>query len=87
MIPQQITHYKPSLTPQHKHELIRTIAVAMFSSIEVHITLYSTDGDITFTGTFTQLDKAFRRLKIDTIDGGLWVNFDDLLNVQVIYCY
>lgn len=81
MLPEHKT--KPELDDQQKEELIRTIAVAMFGSIEVHITVWDPCGAQHLTGYILGIDKASRRLRIGHIDHTMWIEFDDILHIVI----
>lgn len=74
---------KPIITDVAKEEIIRTIAVAMFNELDAHVTYWGGDTTHFITGRITCLERATKRLKIETGSHNQWIAFEEIINVKL----
>ncbi|MDF2964433.1 MAG: hypothetical protein K0S39_6168 [Paenibacillus sp.] len=73
-----------SLDERRIEEIIRSLAVAMFTEKDTVVTVWSEFEDQTFRGQITKLDQKFRKIKIENDEEYSWIDFDDIVNIEII---
>jgi hypothetical protein len=75
---------KPFLDKQVLEEIIRSLAVAMFTEKETIVTVWSEYEDQTFRGKLTKLDKRLNEIKIENDEEYSWIHFHDIVNIEIV---